>query len=206
VTVARTGSDEPTDRTGTRRRRAGAGPAPGDDKTPGDEKTPATRATSASAAPGPGKSTPGKAAPGKAAPGKVAPARGGKAGGGADAPAKVSMRQRMSERVMKIGFLRRRYIKRVLKYIDKTKAKGKELPPEMADLARYLSAVPKAQRAERFEEAILAQQSDSEPFNRELRRAAANQNRRSGKGAGGYRPGSPPRSMQPGPRPSKKPR
>ena len=118
---------------------------------------------------------------------------------------KKTLRDRLSRRLMRIPFLRRRYINRVLKYIDKSKAKGKDLPPQMEDLARFLSQVPKVQRAQRLEEAILAQTTD-EPFNRELRRAAANQQRRSGKGAGGYRPGAPPRSMQPGPRVPKKPR
>ncbi|MHB1928481.1 MAG: hypothetical protein ACYDEN_07135 [Acidimicrobiales bacterium] len=116
------------------------------------------------------------------------------------------LRRRMGQRVMKIGFLRRRYVKRVIRYIDKSKKKGRRMPPEMMELQRFLSQIPKEERAKRLEEAILAQQSGDEAFNRDLRRAAANQQRRSGKGAGGYRPGAPPRSMAIGPRPSKKPR
>lgn len=141
------------------------------------------------------------------------PAKGTAARGRIDAPAppdqgdaKRNLRQRVSERAMKVGFLRRRYVKRLIRYIDKSKKKGRRLPPEMMDLSRFLAQVPREQRAEKLEEAIVAQQQGDESFNRDLRRAAANQQRRSGKGAGGYRPGAPPRSMQPGPRPSKRPR
>ncbi|MDA8283181.1 MAG: hypothetical protein M0Z42_07785 [Actinomycetota bacterium] len=123
----------------------------------------------------------------------------------AGAPGKGSLRQRMGERVMRIGFIRRRYVKRVIRYLDKSKKKGRRLPPAMMEMQRFLAQIPKEERARRLDEAIVAQQSGDE-FNRDLRRAAANQQRRSGKGAGGYRPGAPPRSVAPGPRPSKKPR
>lgn len=119
---------------------------------------------------------------------------------------KRTLRQRVSERLMKIGFLRRRYVKRLIKYVDKSKKKGRRLPPEMMEMSRFLAQVPREERAEKLEEAIVAQQRGDDTYNRDLRRAAANQQRRSGKGAGGYRPGSPPRSMQPGPRASKRPR
>jgi hypothetical protein len=119
---------------------------------------------------------------------------------------KRKLRERMGHRVMKIPFLRRRYVNRMIKYIDKSKAKGRRLPPEMMELSRFLAQVPKPERAARLEEAIMAERDGEEHFNRDLRRAAANQQRRSGKGAGGYRPGAPPRSMQQGPRPPKKPR
>ncbi len=141
------------------------------------------------------------------------PAKGSAARGRIEAPpepddkdAKRTVRQRVGERAMRIGFLRRRYVKRLIRYIDKSKKKGRRLPPEMMDLSRFLAQVPREQRAEKLEEAIIAQQQGDDSFNRDLRRAAANQQRRSGKGAGGYRPGAPPRSMQPGPRPSKRPR
>lgn len=116
------------------------------------------------------------------------------------------LRERFSRQIMKIGFIRRRYVKRMLRYLDKSKEKGRRLPPELFELQRYLSQVPKAQRAERLEEAITAQQTDETIGNRDLRRASANQNRLSGRSTSRYRPGAPPRSMQPGPRPSKRPR
>ncbi len=142
------------------------------------------------------------------------PAKGTAARGRIEAPkpaadpgeAKGGVRRRVGDRIMKIGFLRRRYVKRMIRYIDKSKNKGRRLPPEMLELSRFLAQVPRDQRAEKLEEAIVAQQQGAEAYNRDLRRAAANQQRRSGKGAGGYRPGAPPRSVQPGPRPSKRPR
>lgn len=153
-------------------------------------------------APTPRPAVKGAAARGSAAKGRIEPPP-----SAPSSDTKRPLRQRMSEQIMKIGFLRRRYVKRLIRHIDKSKQKGKRLPPEMMDLARFLSQVPKEQRAEKLEEAILAQQSGAdEAYNRDLRRAAANQQRRSGKGAGGYRPGAPPRSMQQGPRQSKRPR
>ena len=41
-------------------------------------------------------------------------------------------------RLLKIGFLRRRYIKRVMKSIEKSKAKGKRMPPELWELSKSL--------------------------------------------------------------------
>jgi hypothetical protein len=109
---------------------------------------------------------------------------------------KKTLRGRLSERMLKIPFFRRRYAKRLIKYIDKSKAKGRPLPPQFNDLERFLAQVPKDQRAKRFEEALTQQQAEG-PVSRDMRRAAANQQRRSGKNPAGYRPGSPPRSMQP---------
>lgn len=121
-------------------------------------------------------------------------------------PAKAPLRERVSRQLMRVGFLRRRYVKRMLRYLDKSKEKGRRLPPEMFELQRYLSQVPKAQRANRLEEAITAQQNGEAVGNRDLRRASANQSRMSGRGSNRYRPGMPPRSMMPGPRPPKRPR
>ena len=119
---------------------------------------------------------------------------------------KTGLRERVSRRMMSVGFLRRRYVKRMLKYIEKSQAKGKRLPPELYDLNRFLSQVPKAQRAERLEEAITAQRKEEPLGNRDLRRASANQGRQSGRGGGRHRPGLAPRSLQQGPRIPKKPR
>ena len=119
---------------------------------------------------------------------------------------KPKLQERISRQLMKVGFFRRRYVKRMIKYIDKSKEKGKRLPPELYELQRFLSQVPKAQRAERLEEAMTAQRADEPLGNRDLRRASSNQTRQSGRGGNRYRPGSPPRSMQSGPRPSKRPR
>jgi hypothetical protein len=119
---------------------------------------------------------------------------------------KRSMRERISQRMRRIGFMRRRYVKRMLKYMEKSKEKGRRLPPEMFELQRFLSQVPKEQRAARLEEVITAQRTEEPLGNRDLRRASANQTRHSGKGGNRYRPGMAPRSLQQGPRAPKKPR
>lgn len=119
---------------------------------------------------------------------------------------KAGLRAKASQRMLKIGFMRRRYAKRLVRYIDRQKAKGRPLPPQFADLERFLSQVPKEQRAQRFEEALAMQQADDLPIGREMRRAAANQQRRSGKNPAGYRPGSAPRALQPRPPKGSRPR
>ena len=104
----------------------------------------------------------------------------------------------VSQRLMRVGFFRRMYIKRMLRYVDKSKEKGRKLPPEFAEMARFLSRVPKNKRFEALEDAIMTQQTGGyEAMGRDLRRAAAAQQRRSGKGHG-YRPGMPPGAIQQG--------
>jgi len=124
----------------------------------------------------------------------------------AQADVKRSVRERISQRTLKIGFMRRRYAKRMLKYMDKSKEKGRRLPPELFELQRFLSKVPKDQRAAKLEEVIAAQRSEEALGNRDLRRASVNQSRQSGRGGNRYRPGMPARSLQQGPKVPKKPR
>lgn len=90
---------------------------------------------------------------------------------------------------MRSSFLRRRYVRRVLKSIDKAKAKGRRLPPELFELSQQLSRVPKNKQAEALEEAIKAGPDAAEEAGRAMRRAAAAQQRQSGRGQGRYRPG-----------------
>lgn len=111
----------------------------------------------------------------------------------------------MTRAILKIGFVRRWYVRRMLKYIDKSKAKGRKLPPELLELNRFLSRLPAEQRAEALEQAMTMDQEGDEFGNRDLRRAAAQQQRQSGQGGGRYRPGLPPRSTWPE-RPPKRPR
>jgi hypothetical protein len=113
---------------------------------------------------------------------------------------KRRIRTSISRNVMKVGFVRNWYIKRTLKYIDKSKEKGRRLPPELADMNRALSKVPKGQRAKVLEEAMEAGQAGLQQSSRAYRRAAENQNRQSGKGRGKTRPGLPPGAMQQGKR------
>jgi hypothetical protein len=97
---------------------------------------------------------------------------------------------------MRVPVLRRWYIRRTLRFIDRSKAKGRPLPEGMAEAARLMARVPKVQRAQVLEDAILANQ-DAPNMGRELLRAAARQ-RRSGKSDARDRPGLPPGAVKQG--------
>ena len=109
-------------------------------------------------------------------------------------PKKRRIRGAFGRNMMKIPVARRWYIRRVLKFIDKSRAAGRKLPEGMAETARYLSRVPKHQREKAFEEAILTNQSVPD-MGREMRRAASRQ-RKSGKNENRIRPGLPPGTVK----------
>jgi hypothetical protein len=102
------------------------------------------------------------------------------------------VRRAVGRKAMSVGVLRRWYVRRTLKLIDKSRAKGRRLPDGLAETARGLSAVPKPQREQALEDAILANQ-DMPNMSREFRRAAARQ-RLSTRSDTRYRPGRPPGS------------
>jgi hypothetical protein len=109
---------------------------------------------------------------------------------------KRRIRTALSRNLMKVSIIRNWYIKRTLKFIDKSKEKGRRLPPELAEMNRALSRVPKAQRAKMLEEAMAAGDSGIQDSSRAYRRAAGSQNRQSGRGRGRSRPGLPPGALQ----------
>lgn len=88
----------------------------------------------------------------------------------------------------RIPWLRRRYTKYILKYIEKSKKKGRDLPPELAQLDKQLLRMPPAKRPELVEQ-MLALGDPSSAASREMRRAMERQNR--GRSSGkGQRPGT----------------
>lgn len=91
---------------------------------------------------------------------------------------------------MKVPVLRRWYIRRTLKFIEKSREKGRRLPEGMAEMARQLSQIPKDKRQQVMEEALLAEQ-DMPEMSREFRRAAARK-RLSTTSDTRYRQGRPP--------------
>lgn len=91
---------------------------------------------------------------------------------------------------MKVPLLRRWYIRRTLKFIEKSKEKGRKLPEGMAEMARQLSQIPKDKRESVLEDAFLAEQEMPE-MSREFRRAAARK-RLSTTSDTRYRTGRPP--------------
>jgi hypothetical protein len=120
--------------------------------------------------------------------------------GGPSAP-KKGVRAAVSGKLLQWAPYRRWYIKRALKFIDRSRAKGRRLPEGLTETARQLGRVPKQRRAEMLEEAILAE-CDMPRSGREFRRAAARQ-RLSTRSDTRYRPGRPPgagRQARPRPR------
>jgi len=89
--------------------------------------------------------------------------------------------------IMRVGFLRHFYIRRLLRFMEKSRTKGRALPPELGRLDQMLRRLPPPKRAEALESALLA--SPTETPSREMRRAAARQDRLRGDGRG-YRPGT----------------
>ena len=132
---------------------------------------------------------------------KVAAQKGSQKGGSQKGAAKSSgkdtkrkepgrVRKRISRTIMSVGFLRRYYVRRLLKTIDKSEKKGRPLPADLEQVKTALSRLPANKRAEFLEEML----RDPEGMNpgRELRRAASRQDRQSGRGGGRQRPGLPP--------------
>jgi hypothetical protein len=103
---------------------------------------------------------------------------------------KEGVRGAVNQKLLRWGPFRRWYIRRTLKFIDRSKAKGRRLPAGLAETARQLGRVPKERRAEVLEESILAQR-DMAGTAREFRRAADRQ-RLSTRSDTRYRPGRPP--------------
>lgn len=97
--------------------------------------------------------------------------------------------QRIMNRLLtRFGWVRRRYVRTVLKSIAKSKKKGRVLSPEMEQLDRSLLKVPPAKRAEMVEQMILLQ-NEPDSTSREMRRAMERQNRQRSSGKG-QRPGT----------------
>jgi hypothetical protein len=89
--------------------------------------------------------------------------------------------------ILRVSFLRHFYIRRVLRFMEKSRAKGRALPPELQRLDDMLGRLPAKKRAEALEAALLA--DPDETPSRELRRAAVRQERLRGDGRG-HRPGT----------------
>src|SRR5579863_7451693 len=89
------------------------------------------------------------------------------------------LRGALGRTFLRVRVFRRWYIRRTLKFIDRSRANGRRLPEGMAETARLLARVPKGGQTQALEHAILASH-DTPNMGRQFRRAAARQ-RRSGK-------------------------
>jgi hypothetical protein len=96
--------------------------------------------------------------------------------------------------MLSVGFIRRWYARRLVKFIAKSKKKNRRLPDHLFQLDLMLKKVPEARRTKTVEEMLVPR--DEEEYGRELRRAASRQERRGGKGGASRRPGSPPQVVR----------
>ena len=103
---------------------------------------------------------------------------------------KGQRRARFFQRMMKVGVFRRMYARRIMRYLEKSRTKGRPLPDEMVQLDDFLSRLPEKDRRAALE-ATLSGELESQA-GRALKRAAARQGRQSGRGGGRQRPGAPP--------------
>jgi hypothetical protein len=97
------------------------------------------------------------------------------------------------KRLLKVGVIRRWYARRLVKYIEKSRKKKRRLPQHLSQVDTMLRKLPKAQRVKTLEEMLVP--GREEQLGRNLRRAAARQNRGSGRGGPGRRPGLPPQQV-----------
>lgn len=89
-------------------------------------------------------------------------------------------------------WLRRWYSGRIVRTIDKYKAKGRPLPDNLVRLEHQLRRVPKPKRQKVVEEMMEVGSQQDVTTNRALRRAAGRQERQKGQRGGGLRPGTAP--------------
>jgi hypothetical protein len=75
---------------------------------------------------------------------------------------------------MRVPAFRRWHVRRTLGAIDKAQAQGRRLPDGLAETARFLSRIPKHQRAKFYEEAIV-KSLDNPSMGREQRRSVERQ-------------------------------
>lgn len=114
-----------------------------------------------------------------------------------------SGRDRFWRRLLKVGTIRRWYVRRILKVIDRSKAKRRGLYGDLARIDAMTRGMPPAERVKTVERML--EPMEEQQMSRELRRAVSRQDRGSGRGgASRRRPGMPPQRLAP--RRGKRPR
>jgi hypothetical protein len=89
---------------------------------------------------------------------------------------------------VRVPFLRRLYVRRMLAFLERSKRKKRALPKELAELDVAMSKVPKDQRMAMLETALT--EGAQGGASRQMRRAADRQKRQSGRGGPRRRPGA----------------
>src|SRR5437899_1365784 len=98
------------------------------------------------------------------------------------------VRATITRGIVRVPFLRRLYVRRMLKFLERSKRKKRALPKELAELDIAMSKVPKDQRMAMLETAMT--EGAQGGASRQMRRAADRQKRQSGRGGPRRRPGA----------------
>lgn len=98
------------------------------------------------------------------------------------------IQSRVNRLMARIPWLRRRYVKYILRYIEKSRKKGRDLPPELEQVDKQLRKVPPSKRYEVMEQ-LVAMNDPAAAASRQMRRAMDRQNRQRSSGKG-QRPGT----------------
>lgn len=102
-----------------------------------------------------------------------------------------ALRDRLWRRLLNVGFIRRWYVRRILKIIDRSKAKRKGLYGNLARIDAMTRGMAPAERTRTVERML--EPMPEQQMGREMRRAMSRQERGSGRGgASRRRPGTPP--------------
>lgn len=107
-----------------------------------------------------------------------------------------SGRDRLWRRLFAIGAIRRWYVRRILKVIDRSKEKRKGLSGDLARIDAMTRGMPPAERVRTIER--MFEPRSEQQLGREMRRAMDRQDRGSGRGgASRRRPGMPAQRLAP---------
>ncbi|TMM14930.1 MAG: hypothetical protein E6G01_11440 [Actinobacteria bacterium] len=98
------------------------------------------------------------------------------------------VRATITRGIVRVPFLRRLYVRRMLKFLERSKRKKRALPKELAELDIAMSKVPKDRRMAMLESALT--EGAQGGASRQMRRAADRQKRQSGRGGPRRRPGA----------------
>lgn len=98
------------------------------------------------------------------------------------------VRATITRGIVRVPFLRRLYVRRMLAFLERSKRKKRALPKELAELDVAMSKVPKDQRMAMLESALT--EGSQGGASRQMRRAADRQKRQSGRGGPRRRPGA----------------
>ncbi|MDA8281265.1 MAG: hypothetical protein M0Z63_12770 [Actinomycetota bacterium] len=91
--------------------------------------------------------------------------------------------------VARVPWMRRKYSRWILRYMEKSREKGRALPAELQRLERQLTRIPPGKRAEVIETALVTGNQPETAQSRAVRRAMSRQQRQKSTGRG-QRPGT----------------